>query len=110
VEIEVEVDVDVTEWLGSELFAYVPYEAEAEVRSRLQELDRDLDGEALRSQLVVSLDPKSRIRDGDRARLWFGPDTMHVFDPDSGRSLTHDDAAAERINREDDALRHVRRR
>src|SRR5512144_1831885 len=40
--VEVEVDVDVTEWLGNELYAYVPYEPDAAVRAKLEELDRDL--------------------------------------------------------------------
>src|SRR3954464_15535096 len=45
--------VDVTEWLGNELFAYVPFEAPAEVTDRLKSLARELDSESLRTQLVV---------------------------------------------------------
>ena len=55
-------DVDVTEWLGNELYAYVPFEASAEVTDRLKTLARELDSESLRTQLVVSLDTASTIK------------------------------------------------
>src|SRR5689334_18701342 len=42
--------VDVVEWLGNEAYAYVPFEAPAEVQDQLLQLERDLDGEALRTQ------------------------------------------------------------
>jgi multiple sugar transport system ATP-binding protein len=80
--------VDVTEWLGNELFAYVPFEAPAEVTDRLKTLARELDSESLRTQLVASLDTASRIRDGQPAELWFDPSRMHLFDPESGENLT----------------------
>jgi multiple sugar transport system ATP-binding protein len=100
-----DVDVDVTEWLGNELYAYVPFEAEPAVRDKLAELDRDLDGEGMRTQLVVALDATSRIRDGDRANLWFDPSRMHLFDPESGENLTRDEDAARRIDAENERLR-----
>jgi multiple sugar transport system ATP-binding protein len=81
-------DVDVTEWLGNELYAYVPYEAPAEVTRQLEELERELDSEQMRTQLVVALDVSSRIRSGSKAELWFDPERMHVFDPSSGENLT----------------------
>ncbi|WP_394278740.1 hypothetical protein [Microbacterium sp.] len=34
---------------------------------------------------------------GDRATLWFSPDKLHVFDPESGVNLTRDEAKAERL-------------
>ena len=37
-----------TEWLGNELYAYVPYEAPAEITHQLRELERELDSEQLR--------------------------------------------------------------
>ncbi|HEX2048749.1 MAG TPA: sn-glycerol-3-phosphate ABC transporter ATP-binding protein UgpC [Acidimicrobiales bacterium] len=89
-----EVHVDVTEWLGNELFAYIPFEAPAEVRDRLRSLARELDSENLRTQLVASLDTASRIKDGETAELWFDPSRMHLFDPASGENLTRDLAYA----------------
>src|SRR5215470_12136146 len=81
-------DVDVTEWLGNELYAYVPYEAPVEVTRQLEELERELDSEQMRTQLVVALDVSSPIRSGSKAELWFDPERMHVFDPASGENLT----------------------
>jgi multiple sugar transport system ATP-binding protein len=86
--------VDVTEWLGNELFAYIPFEAPAEVTDRLKSLARELDSESLRTQLVVSLDTASRIKPGDESELWFDSSKMHLFDPASGDNLTRDLALA----------------
>jgi multiple sugar transport system ATP-binding protein len=80
--------VDVTEWLGSEAFAYIPFEAPPEVQAQLQQLERDLDGEALRTQLVISLDSASRINDGDEAEIYVDSSKMHLFDPETGKNLT----------------------
>ncbi len=82
--------VDVTEWLGNELFAYVPFEAPAEVRDRLRTLARELDSEVIRTQLVAAIDPSSKIRPGDDAKLWFDSSKMHFFDPASGKNLTRE--------------------
>jgi multiple sugar transport system ATP-binding protein len=90
--------VDVTEWLGSDLYAYVPFETRPEVAGKLEELDRDLDGEGLRTQLVVALASDSRVRDGDDAPLWFDPAKMLVFDPESGENLTYDADKAREID------------
>ncbi len=100
-----DVDVDVTEWLGSELYAYIPFETNAHVASTLEELDRDLDGEGLRTQLIVALPSETKIRDGDDATLWFDPAKMMVFDPETGENLTWDGSAAETIDRENEADR-----
>jgi multiple sugar transport system ATP-binding protein len=82
--------IDVSEWLGNELYAYVPYEAPAEVTEQLRELERELDSEQLRTQLVVALDPTSRVRPGSKADLWFDTERVHVFDPATGENLTRD--------------------
>jgi multiple sugar transport system ATP-binding protein len=86
--------VDVTEWLGAEQFAYIPYEAPPEITDQLRSLARELDSESLRTQLVVALDPDSQIARGEEAELWFDPARMHLFDPASGDNLTRDLAAA----------------
>ncbi|MDI9890947.1 ABC transporter ATP-binding protein [Microbacterium sp. IEGM 1404] len=96
-----ELDIEMTEWLGEVLYAYVPYETDATVKDKLSELDRDLDGESLRTELVVALDAMSGIRAGDAARLWFSPDSLHLFDPETGVNLTRDEAKAEKL--EEDA-------
>jgi multiple sugar transport system ATP-binding protein len=83
-----EAEVDVTEWLGNELYAYVPYEAPPAVHQQLADLARELDSEALHDQLVVTLDATSTVREGQKARLWFDPNKAHVFDPSTGENLT----------------------
>jgi multiple sugar transport system ATP-binding protein len=90
--ISFEAQVDVTEWLGSEQYAFIPYEAPPEIRSQLAELERELDSEQLRTQLIASLDPMSRVRPGEHAQLWVNPARMHLFDPRTGDNLTRRDA------------------
>ncbi len=99
------VPIDVTEWLGNEQYAYIPYEADGAVKAKLDELDRELDGEGMRSQMVVNLDSRSRIREGDDAELVFDPALAHVFDPESGANLTRDEAKAKQIAADNEADR-----
>jgi multiple sugar transport system ATP-binding protein len=86
--------VDVVEWLGNQAFAYIPFEAPAEVQEQLLQLERDLDGEALRTQLVISLDGASRVKEGDEAEIWVDSSKIHLFDPATGENLTVDTSAA----------------
>ncbi len=79
--------VDVTEWLGNEQYAYVPYEAPPDVAGRLKALARELDSDTLRTQLVASLDPKSRVGEGENASLWLDTSRLHLFDLETGENL-----------------------
>jgi multiple sugar transport system ATP-binding protein len=93
-----EVEVDVTEWLGNEQYAFIPYEAPADIAHQLADLERELDSEQMRTQMVVSLDPMSRVRDGQKATLWLDPTRILLFDPRTGENLTRrapDDGHAE---------------
>jgi multiple sugar transport system ATP-binding protein len=92
--------VDVTEWLGNEKYAYLPFEPHPEVQAQLAELDRELDGEAMRTQLVANLDGASRVRQGETAELWFSLDSMHVFDPKTGENVTRNEEKARQIAEE----------
>ena len=89
--------VDQTEWLGNEQYAYIPYETDPSVQSKLDELDRELDGEGMRTQMIVNLDARSRVREGDEAELVFDPALMHVFDPETSECLTRNEEEASRI-------------
>ncbi|SFI48252.1 multiple sugar transport system ATP-binding protein [Nocardioides psychrotolerans] len=89
--------VEVVEWLGSEAFGYIPFEAPPEVQEQLQQLERDLDGETLRTQLVISLDAASKVSEGDEAEIWVDTATMHLFDPSTGENLTIDRENAGRV-------------
>jgi len=89
--------VDVVEWLGNETYAYIPFEAPPEVEQQLAQLERDLDGESLRTQLVVSLDGASRIAAGSEAEIWLDASKLHLFDPATGENLTVDTEHAGQI-------------
>ncbi len=82
--------VDVIEWMGNEQYAYLPFEAPKEVAAKLAELEADLDGESVRTQLVVSLDAASRISEGEDAELFMQTDRMHLFVPETGDNLTRE--------------------
>ncbi len=82
--------VDVVEWLGNETYAYIPFEAPPEVQAELKQLEKELEGESLRTQLVVSLAGTSRIKEGEEAELWVDTSKMHLFDPATGENLTVD--------------------
>jgi multiple sugar transport system ATP-binding protein len=80
--------VVVVEWLGHEAYAYIPFEAPPEVSDQLAQLEKDLDSEALRTQLVVALDANSKIDKGEEAEIWMDASHLHLFDPKSGDNLT----------------------
>jgi multiple sugar transport system ATP-binding protein len=87
------VTVDVIEWLGNEQYAYIPYDAPDSMVAGLEELERELDSERMRSQLVVALEPASGIRDNSDATLWVHPRSVLIFDPHTGENLTLDSVA-----------------
>jgi multiple sugar transport system ATP-binding protein len=86
--VEFRAKIDVIEWLGSEQYAYIPFEAPPEIRKPLAELAEELDSEQLRTQLVVVVDAASRLEVGGEADLWLDPRHMHLFDPHTGENLT----------------------
>ncbi|KRF07887.1 ABC transporter [Nocardioides sp. Soil777] len=94
--------VDVVEWLGNEAYAYIPFEAPPEVQKQLTDLERELDGDQMRTQLVVSLDGASRIAEGDEAEIWVDASKIHLFDPTTGENLTVDESRAGRIPERED--------
>ena len=83
-----DVTVDVIEWLGNEQYAFVPYEAPDDITATLNQLQADLDSEQMRLQMTVSLDPLSRISDGETVTLWLDTSRIHLFDPKTGENLT----------------------
>ncbi len=93
-------EVDVTEWLGNEQYAYIPFDASPEVEQQLKDLSRDLDSDQLRTQMIIAIDAASRIRGGRRAEIWVDTRKMHLFDPETGENLTRDADAGARITAE----------
>ena len=92
-----EATIDVVEWLGNETYAYVPFEAPPEVQRQLEQLEQDLDGDTVRTQLVITLDGASRVSAGDRITIWMDAAKVHLFDPETSENLTVDLDKAGRI-------------
>jgi multiple sugar transport system ATP-binding protein len=80
--------VDVIEWLGNEQYAYVPFETAPEIAGKLADLERELESESTRTQLIVSLDAASRVREGEQTQLFMNTGGIHLFDPATGDNLT----------------------
>ncbi len=92
--IEFEAEVDLVESLGSDLYAYFHVESEGIQSEQLA----DLVGERLaetgaaglregEEQIVARLDPTSKVKRKESARLWADTGKLHLFDPDSGERL-----------------------
>ena len=92
--------VDVTEWLGNEQYAYIPFDASPEVSKQLKDLSQELDSDQLRTQLIIAIDSTSRIRSGRKADIWVDTRKMHLFDPKTGENLTRDAEAGARLTAE----------
>ncbi len=85
-------DIDVLEWMGSELFVYFTLAGQALASGHLREIAPDLEvgelsggGEA---QVVARLDAASTIKRGDHAELWLDARRVTLFDPDTGANLS----------------------
>jgi multiple sugar transport system ATP-binding protein len=57
--------------------------------------------------VVVALDAESRVREDDRAHLWFDPARLLVFDPETGANLTRDEDAAREIDERNEKVRRA---
>ncbi|MCA1982929.1 ABC transporter ATP-binding protein [Nocardioides nematodiphilus] len=99
-----EATIDVVEWLGNETYAYVPFEAPPEVQRQLEQLEQELDGETVRTQLVITLDGGSAVQAGDRIKIWMDAAKVHLFDPATSENLTVDLEQAGRIPALHDAM------
>jgi multiple sugar transport system ATP-binding protein len=90
-----EVEADLVESLGSDLYVYFHLESEGIESDQLADAVGDNLAEVgaahLREgqeQVVARLDASSGIRRGERAKLWADTARLRLFDPDSGASLT----------------------
>ncbi|MDQ3147044.1 MAG: sn-glycerol-3-phosphate ABC transporter ATP-binding protein UgpC [Actinomycetota bacterium] len=82
-------NVDVIEWMGSELYVYfdVPESADVGLEDIAAELGTvEVPGAA--GSVVARLDAASRVAEGEEAELWLDIRRIHLFDPDSGANLT----------------------
>jgi multiple sugar transport system ATP-binding protein len=86
-------NIDVLESLGSEFYAYFEVESERVSARELEELAQDAGAGDLPSseggqvQMVARLGGGSNARQGQPLELWFDPQHLQLFDPDTGRSM-----------------------
>ena len=84
--------IDVLESMGSEFYAYFVVESEAGFLPGARG-DRPGCGERRPaehrgwSQITARLGAESKVRQAPEAELWFDSTHLHLFDPESGRSL-----------------------
>jgi multiple sugar transport system ATP-binding protein len=88
---EFDADVELTESMGSEVYAYIRLEGEVAEAAELAEIAADTGAAEVpgsgSSQLVARLSPETEVRHGQRARFWLDTDKLHIFDPADGTSL-----------------------
>jgi multiple sugar transport system ATP-binding protein len=91
--------IEVIEWMGSELYAYLPYNAGGAMAAKLDELAADLDLEQTsgeNAQMVARFDAASRVAEGGEAEVWVDLRRIHLFDPDSGLTLNRHETSGSR--------------
>ncbi len=78
--------------MGSELYAYFSLEGEGVESEQLRELAEDAGAADVpggdTDQIVARLSPESGAKRGEELELWVDTSKLHLFDPDSGESLT----------------------
>ncbi|HEX6228621.1 MAG TPA: sn-glycerol-3-phosphate ABC transporter ATP-binding protein UgpC [Solirubrobacterales bacterium] len=91
----IDADIDLVESLGSDLYAYFRVESEGAHAEQLEELAAESleetgapESEEGKIQIVARLDPASKIKRRERAQLSADTSKLHLFDPESGESLT----------------------
>ncbi|MCW3003516.1 MAG: ugpC [Conexibacter sp.] len=88
---EFDADVELTESMGSEVYAYIRLEGDVAEAAELAELAADTGAAEVPggggSQLVARLSPETEVRHGQQARFWLDTDKLHIFDPENGTSL-----------------------
>ena len=79
--------VDLIEWLGTDQYAYVPYELAPSLHAGLAALAERLGHDAVRPQLIVSLDPADRVLEGSTLTLSIDSSKVYLFDARTGRNV-----------------------
>jgi multiple sugar transport system ATP-binding protein len=92
--------IDLVESMGSEKYAYFRVETGGVDSQELAELAEDAGASEVpgggRDQVIARLDAGSGVERGVEAELWVDASKLHLFEPDSGRSLA--DAKTERAS------------
>jgi multiple sugar transport system ATP-binding protein len=83
--------IDLVESMGSEQYAYFRLEDEGVESDELRELAEDAGTTEVPSSgegnVVARLDAVSPVRRGQQTELWVDTSKLHLFDPETGRSL-----------------------
>ncbi|MDQ4132136.1 MAG: sn-glycerol-3-phosphate ABC transporter ATP-binding protein UgpC [Actinomycetota bacterium] len=91
-------NIDVIEWMGSELYAYFRVDAAATGElARLADVDRGDGPGAEGTEVVARLGSSSKAAVGREHELWVDARQVHLFDPNTGDNLTRR-AAGERAS------------
>ena len=88
-----EAPIELTESMGSEIYAHFSFEGQGPESEELRELQEDagtsdVPQSGASGHAVARLDAASDVRAGQRTRLWLDTEKLHLFDPSDGRSLT----------------------
>jgi multiple sugar transport system ATP-binding protein len=91
-----EAPVEVTESMGSEVYAYFNYEGGGVAHDELAELAADTGASDLpdtEGRAVARLDAETTVSPGEKARLWVDTSRIHLFHGEDGRAIRVDDGA-----------------
>jgi multiple sugar transport system ATP-binding protein len=85
--------IELTESMGSEIYAHFDFEGDALEAEELRELQEDagtsdVPQSGTSGHAVARVDAGSEVRPGTRTRLWLDVRKLHVFDPSDGASMT----------------------
>jgi len=90
--------IDVLESMGSEFYAYFVLDSDKVSSRELEELASDAGAADLPqqegSQITARLEPASKVRQGEEVELWFNTEHIHLFDPESGKTLLGSNGSA----------------
>jgi len=90
--------LELVESMGSELYAYFSADLEGMESDHLADLAEDTGAGEIpgaEGQIIARLDAASGVRRGEEAELWADASRLHLFDADSGESLTREAEAVE---------------
>jgi multiple sugar transport system ATP-binding protein len=92
-----EARIELTESMGSEIYAYFQYEGGGAQSDVLSEIAEDAGTSEVpgagESQVVARLDPTSKAREGEQIQLWMDTRKLHLFAASDGANLTRRAAA-----------------
>jgi multiple sugar transport system ATP-binding protein len=88
-----EAPIELTESMGSEIYAHFDFAGGAVETEELRELQEDagtsdVPQSGASGHAVARVDANSAVRAGQSTKLWLDVRKLHIFDPSDGSSLT----------------------